>query len=119
VQEDVDTDVHGHIIKAAQDWRREADDIISHANCWTYVGEWSLGLNPKMLDLWQQAAQQPKQSEMDTFQQALTYRAYASAQLLSFEKYLGWFFWSYKTEDMLHWSFRECVSKGWLPERFD
>ncbi|WP_347989521.1 glycoside hydrolase family 5 protein [Methylomonas sp. AM2-LC] len=119
VQEDVDTDVHGHLIKAAQDWRLEADDIISHANCWTYVGEWSLGLNPKMLDLWQQAPQQPKASSMDAFQQALTYRAYAAAQLLSFEKYLGWFFWSYKTENMLHWSFRDCVASGWLPERFD
>jgi glucan 1,3-beta-glucosidase len=38
---------------------------------------------------------------------------------MTFEKYLGWFFWSYKTETTPAWCFRECVNRGWLPDRFD
>jgi glucan 1,3-beta-glucosidase len=55
---------------------------------------------------------------MDNFQVNSAYRGYAAAQLLSFEKYLGWFFWSYKTETMPAWSFRDCVERGWLPNDF-
>jgi glucan 1,3-beta-glucosidase len=117
-QEDVDTDIYGHISKAAGEWRQEADDIINYAPWGAYVGEWSLGLNPNMLAFWRSQAHNQQQTEMDDFQQNLAYRAYAAAQLLSFEKYLGWFFWSYKTESMPHWSFRDCVQRGWLPDRF-
>ena len=42
----------------------------------------------------------------------------AAAQLLTFEKYLGWFFWSYKTETTPAWSLRAAVERGWLPSRF-
>jgi len=31
----------------------------------------------------------------------------------------GWFFWTYKTEGGGAWSFRDCVKRGWLPERYD
>ena len=48
----------------------------------------------------------------------LANRAYAAAQLLSFEHYRGWFFWSYRTEDTPAWSLRDCVERGWLPSRF-
>jgi glucan 1,3-beta-glucosidase len=71
-----------------------------------------------MLALWSENLSDIALTEMDDFQQNLAYRGYAAAQLLSFEKYAGWFFWSYKTETMLHWSFRDCVERGWLPERF-
>jgi glucan 1,3-beta-glucosidase len=118
VQEDIDTDIYGHIQKAAIAWQVEADDIINHCGWWTYVGEWSLGLNPKMLDLWKQASSDYPQQGMDNFQENIAYRAYAAAQLASFEKYLGWFFWSYKTETMPHWSFQDCVRLGWLPDDF-
>ena len=118
VQEDIDTDIYGHIGKAAIDWKNEADDIIDNSGRPTYVGEWSLGLNPKMLELWAQGPFDHKLHEMDSFQQDLAYRGYAASQLATFEKYLGWFFWSYKTEDMLHWSFRDCVERGWLPGDF-
>ncbi len=118
VQEDVDTDIYGHISKAVQDWKKEADEIIQNSGWCSYVGEWSLGLNPKMLNLWALGCYDYAESVMDGFQLDVAYRAYAAAQLSSFEKYLGWFFWSYKTEDMPHWSFRDCVAKGWLPGNF-
>jgi glucan 1,3-beta-glucosidase len=118
VQEDKDTDVYGHIRKAAIDWKNEADEIIQNSGRWTYVGEWSLGLDPNMMALWEQGAFDHEQPQMDSFQQNLAYRGYAAAQLASFEKYLGWFFWSYKTETMPHWSFRDCVELGWLPNNF-
>ncbi len=118
VQEDKDTDVYGHISKAVTDWKNEADDIIQNSGRWTYVGEWSLGLDPKMMQLWAQGPFDHAEQEMGAFQQAVAYRGYAAAQLASFEKYLGWFFWSYKTETMPHWSFRDCVEQGWLPDNF-
>lgn len=118
VQEDIDTDIYGHIRKASIDWQVEADDIINNSGWFTYVGEWSLGLNPKMLELWQQAATDYPQHGMDSFQENIAYRGYAAAQLASFEKYLGWFFWSYKTETMPQWSFKDSVRLGWLPDNF-
>jgi len=116
-QQDIDADVYQHIGKAIIDWRQEANDIVMHSARKTYVGEWSLGLNPQMMALW---AGQPLDcaQQMDDFQQAVAFRGYAAAQLLSFEKYLGWFFWSYKTETMPPWSFRDCVEQGWLPSRY-
>lgn len=118
VPEDKQLDIFGHLQKTAQDWKDEAEDIIRHAGIPTYVGEWSLGLDLQMIEVWSQGAFDCPQHGMDDFQLDLTYRAYAAAQLACFEKYLGWFFWSYKTEDMLHWSFRHCVERGWLPARF-
>jgi glucan 1,3-beta-glucosidase len=118
VQEDVDLDIHGHIRKAASEWKDEADDVINELGLNTYVGEWSLGLDLKFESLWQQSPLDYEVKQMDAFQQSAAYRAYAAAQLMTFEKYLGWFFWSYKTETMTHWCFRECVQRGWLPEKF-
>lgn len=118
ISEDVNTDIYGHINKAVTDWKQEADDLISHAGIPTYVGEWSLGLDLKMTELWAQDLFDYPPATMDEFQLDLAYRGYAAAQLACFEKYLGWFFWSYKTETMPQWSFRDCVARGWLPERF-
>ncbi len=117
VSEDIDTDIYGHIEKAAIGWKNEADEIINELG-WAYVGEWSLGLDLRMVSLWAEGSFNHALQEMDNFQLDIAHRAYAAAQLLSFEKYLGWFFWSYKTETATAWSFRDCVEKGWLPRRF-
>ena len=50
--EDGNSDIYTHIRKTVDDWQTEACDIISHAGRKTYVGEWSLGLDPHMLNLW-------------------------------------------------------------------
>jgi glucan 1,3-beta-glucosidase len=119
VQEDVDRDLYQHLIKAADDWKQEADSIIKHTGRPTVVGEWSLGLHPQFMTLWQQQAMDCAGREMDDFQLDIAYRGYAAAQLACFEKYQGWFFWSYKTETMPQWSFTDCVARGWLPNRFN
>lgn len=118
VQDDVELDIFAHVGKTVAGWRQEADELIDTSGRPTYVGEWSLGLNPRFLQLWQDQPADCGRQAMDAFQQDLAYRAYAAAQLLCFEKYRGWFFWSYKTEDMPQWSFRDCVANGWLPPRF-
>ena len=118
-QDDLDTDIYGHISKSVNNWQEEANQLISKAGCNTIVGEWSLGLHPTMLELWAKQPSDLSATSMDDFQQNLAYRAYAAAQLLSFEKYSGWFFWSYKTETMPQWSFCDCVARGWLPNRFN
>lgn len=118
VAEDVNMDIYRHMQKAAIDWKAEADDIISESGLWSYVGEWSLGLDLKMAELWAEGPFDHNQPAMDNFQFDIAYRGYAAAQLAVFEKYLGWFFWSYKTETMPQWSFRDCVERGWLPNQF-
>ena len=116
---EIDADIYGHIRGAVVDWKTEADDIIRDLGHSTYVGEWSLGMDFRVESLWAKGLFNHAQQEMDAFQHAVAYRAYAAAQILTFEKYPGWFFWSYKTETMPDWSFRDCVNRGWLPDRFD
>lgn len=118
VREDIDTDIYGHMQKAAVEWKNEADDIITELGQWTYVAEWSLGLDLKVVSLWAEGPFNHALQDMDEFQMDVAYRGYAAAQLVTFEKYLGWFFWSYKTETTPAWCFRECVNRGWLPDRF-
>ena len=103
---DIALDIHGHVHKAGVAWRSEADEIQRELALPAIAGEWSLGLDRKTLD------------GMDAFQEQVAYRAYAAAQLLAFEHYLGWFFWSYRTETTPAWCFRESVERGWLPPRF-
>lgn len=116
--EDRALDIYGHVEKAAAGWANEADDIIEHSGLWTYVGEWSLGLDPKVVSLWDEGPFDNALDGMDGFQEDVAYRAYGAAQLATFEKYLGWFFWSYRTERTPGWCFRECVERGWLPSDF-
>ena len=103
---DLELDIHGHLHKAAVTWRSEADDIQRELALPAIAGEWSLGLGVNAVE------------RMDAFQKNSAYRSYAAAQLLAFEHYLGWFFWSYRTETRPEWCFRECVERGWLPSRF-
>ena len=49
----------------------------------------------------------------------LAMRAYGDAQLINFDTTRGWFFWTFKTEEGGAWSFRDCVKRGWLPEKYD
>ena len=117
-QEDLDLDIYGHINKSITDWKQEADDVITHSGRASYIGEWSLGLDLKTETLWQQGVFDYPIDTIDEFHRTLMYKSFAAAQLLTFEKYIGWFFWSYKTEAAPAWSFKDCVQNGWLPSRF-
>lgn len=115
---DIDSDIYTHIHKASGQWKTEADAIIGQMGMPAYCGEWSLGLDLKVVSLWAEGPFNHALESMDSFQKDVAYRGYAAAQLLTFEKYLGWFFWSYKTETTPAWCFRECVRRGWLPSVF-
>jgi len=104
-REDLDLDIHGHLQKANVAWREEAAAIQSELGVPAICGEWSLGLDLKL-------------GSPDPFREDVALRAYAAAQLLAFEHYRGWFFWSYRTETTPAWCFRDCVARGWLPARF-
>ena len=117
-REDLDLDVHGHLRRAALDWRDEAAAIQRELGRPAIAGEWSLGLDPNGFV---RSAERPPGhalAGMDAFLEDVVYRGYAAAQLYAFERYLGWFFWSYRTETTPAWCFRECVERGWLPSRF-
>lgn len=117
-REDIDMDIYGHIRKAANEWSDEANTIHSELKMPTICGEWSLGLDLKVVSLWAPGPYNHALEHMDTFQQDTANRAYGAAQLMAFEKYRGWFFWNYKTETTPAWCFRDCVQRGWLPGRF-
>jgi glucan 1,3-beta-glucosidase len=119
VREDVDADIYEHLRKTVVDWRNEADTLVAELPYGTIVGEWSLGLDLKAVSIWAPGPFNHALEQMDSFQLDAAYRAYAAAQLLVFERYRGWFFWSYKTETAAAWSFRDCVKNHWLPQRFD
>lgn len=118
VREEIDLDIFGHIKKTIVDWNQEADAIAHKIGHGAYVGEWSLGMDLKVVSLWAKGPFNHALETMDKFQTDVAYRAYASAQLATFEKYQGWFFWSYKTETTPAWCFRDCVNNGWLPNQF-
>lgn len=117
-RKDIDSDIYGHIEKSVVEWKNEADAIIKDRGVTAIVGEWSLGLDLKVVSLWADGPYNHALETLDDFQQAVAFRGYAAAQLATFEKHLGWFFWSYKTETTPAWCFKECVQRGWLPERF-
>ena len=71
------------------------------------VGEWSLGLSRSAL------------RGLDSWEADKARQAFGTLQLNTYQKTLGWFFWSYKTDDPGGWSFRYAVEKGWLPSDFD
>ncbi len=115
---DIDMDIHGHLCKSASAWKEEANAIITELGLPTICGEWSLGLDLKVVSLWAEGPFNHALERMDAFQEATAYRGYAASQLLTFEKYQGWFFWNYKTETTAAWCFRESVERGWLPSSF-
>ena len=115
---DLDMDIHGHLHKAGVLWREEADAIQRELRMPAIAGEWSLGLDLKVVSLWAPGPYDHALQQMDAFQEDVALRAYAAAQLLAFEHYRGWFFWSYRTETTPAWCFRDSVERGWLPQRF-
>ncbi len=117
-REDLDMDIHGHLHKAGVLWGQEASEIMAELKLPTVVGEWSLGLNLEVVSLWAEGPYDHALTGMGEFERGLSYRAYAAAQLLTYERYKGWFFWSYRTETTPEWCFRECVERDWLPSKF-
>jgi glucan 1,3-beta-glucosidase len=111
-------DICGHLHKAGTQWKEEAEDIQRELGVPAIAGEWSLGLDLKVVSLWADGPFNHALERMDAFQEGVACRGYAAAQLLAFEHYVGWFFWSYRTETTPAWCFRECVQRGWLPARF-
>jgi glucan 1,3-beta-glucosidase len=92
-----------HIEEATK--RKSHIDAIQN-QLWAVVGEWTVALTPESL------------KGLSPLQTDLAKRAFGAAQLLSYEASHGWFFWNYKTETMPEWSLRECVARGWLPDKF-
>lgn len=117
-REDIDMDIQGHMHKAAMEWRDEVDAIHAELGLPTICGEWSLGLDLKVVSLWAEGPYNHALEHMDDFQQTVATRGYASAQLVTFEKLRGWFFWNYRTETTPAWCFRDSVERGWLPDDF-
>jgi glucan 1,3-beta-glucosidase len=116
--EDLALDLQGHLHKAGVGWRDEADTLQRELGLPAIAGEWSLGLDPNgFLPPSQRPPGHPL-AGFDAFQEDLAFRAYGAAQSLAFERYAGWFFWSYRTETTPAWCFRACVERGWLPSRF-
>ncbi len=116
---DLALDPAGHVEKAVGPWRDEARELQRELARPAIVGEWSLGLDIEVVSL---GAKMPLGNSLrllDAFRRDVALRAYGAAQLIAFEEYRGWFFWSYRTETTPEWSFRECVERGWLPRRFD
>ena len=113
---DIDMDIFGHIRKSAVDLRKEADEITLESGYQVYCGEWSLGMNLKVVSLSAEGPFNHAVEGMDEFQMSAAYRGYAAAQLLTFEKYTGWFFWTYRTETTPEWNYRDCVEHGFIPD---
>ena len=113
---DLDMDIFGHIRKTVTEWHTEVDEIVRDSGFQVYCGEWSLGLNLQVVSLWAEGPFNHALENMDAFQMAAALRGYAAAQLLTFEKCHGWFFWTYRTETTPEWSLYDCVNMGVLPD---
>ncbi len=97
-------DLAGQIEVAAVERKDQLDKMQKQNPC--IVGEWSLGLPPAAL------------AGLDPLAREAGMRAFGASQLVSYERTRGWFFWTYRTEAGGGWSFRDCVNRGWLPEKY-
>ncbi len=104
-EEDRQREAAKHIAIAAVERRRQLD--VMKKQLPVIVGEWSLGLPPESL------------RGLDSLARDAAMRAFGAAQLLSYETTRGWFFWTYRTEAGGGGSFRDCVKRGWLPEKLE
>jgi glucan 1,3-beta-glucosidase len=98
-------DLHGQVVFALTERKKLVDGIRRQLPC--VVGEWSCALPPESL------------KGLGGFGLDVAMRAYGDAQLVNYDTARGWFFWTYRTESGGAWSFRDCVKRGWLPERYD
>lgn len=105
--EDNNLDMSGHLMKAIEQRGAEIKEMSEYFPI--IIGEWSLGISPNYA-----------LRGMNNIQLDAASRAYAAAQLLSYENAFGWYFWSYKLEnDEMHtWNFRKCVEHGWFSKKF-
>jgi glucan 1,3-beta-glucosidase len=116
VRNEIDLDIFGHIRKSAVDLRGEVRRIVAESGYRVICGEWSLGLDQKVVSLWAEGPFNHALEDMDAFQVATALRGYAAAQLLSLEQGDGWFFWTYRTETTPEWCYRDLVDQGILPD---
>ena len=98
-------DLRSQVQFALVERKKLLDDLQRQLPC--LVGEWSCALPPESL------------GGRTGLALELAMRAYGDAQLINFDTTRGWFFWTYKTEEGGAWSFRDCVNRGWLAERYD
>lgn len=96
--------VEQHVAKTRDEWKNLIDR--TQQKLPTIVGEWSLALDQLSLS---------GCDELDVWR---AYNQYGNAQLEVFSQALGWFYWTYKTEEGSVWSLRDSVSRGLLPKRF-
>ncbi|MDB5185582.1 MAG: hypothetical protein JWL85_105 [Candidatus Saccharibacteria bacterium] len=100
-EQDKQLNIHQHLAKARSEWSTLIATVQkTHP---MIVGEWSLGLDNSTF------------TGMDISEQNKALQAYANAQVETFTGASGWFFWTYKTENMVGWNYRECVRLGYLP----
>jgi glucan 1,3-beta-glucosidase len=98
-------DLHGQVEHALVERKKLLDDMQKQLPC--LVGEWSCALPPESL------------GGRTGLALDVAMRAYGDAELINFDATRGWFFWTLKTEGGGAWSFRDCVLRGWLPEKYD
>jgi glucan 1,3-beta-glucosidase len=103
--EDRKRDLHQQIEFALLERKKQLDAMQRQFPC--IVGEWSCALPPESL------------AGRTGFALDAAMRAYASAQLINFDATRGWFFWTYKTQEGGAWSFRDCLQRGWMPDKYD
>ena len=103
-EDDRKKDIHAHLELAALGRKRQLDEM--RKQLWCIVGEWSCALDPQSLQ------------GLKGFQLDNAMRAYGAAQLASYETTQGWFYWTYRIESGGAWSFRDCVNRGWMPEKY-
>jgi glucan 1,3-beta-glucosidase len=113
--EDKSLDLYGHLMKTIYEYKEEADKINYDLRLWTIIGEWSLGADIHEHDI---KFQEESNINSKKFLIDMNHRIYGDAQLYTYEHFLGWYFWTYKTENNPAWSFRHCVENGWLPDNF-
>ncbi len=113
-------DIYGHINKSVTKLKKEAEDIKRELGIRSIVGEWSLGLDPKVVPvLFELKTEKHAYLGLNDMQSEAARKAFGCSQLLAYESFDGWFFWTYRTESQPEWSFEECVKRDWLPKRFN
>jgi glucan 1,3-beta-glucosidase len=95
--EDRALDIDGHLVKLSRVVAPRLRFLGLHRRC--IVGEWSAALDPQSLSGLPQD----------------DYKRYVEAQLRAFRYADAWFFWTYKTEASLPWSFRQLYEAGLIP----
>ncbi|MDD4528120.1 MAG: cellulase family glycosylhydrolase [Candidatus Margulisbacteria bacterium] len=116
---DMNQNIYEHINKPVTKLIQESKNIKDKLGIRCVVGEWSLGLDPMVVPvLFEIKSRNHAYLGLDEMQLEAAKKAFGCAQLLAYESFDGWFFWTYKTETQPEWSFQECVKRGWLPSSY-